>query len=568
MPYPALANHLWQSTLCAAAAWLLTLALRKNRAAVRYGLWLAASVKFLIPFSLLVSAGSQLGWRTAPAIGQPQFSLVMEELGRPFELPAAKHKPAVAQPASALVPAVLLGVWLGGLTIGVVSWLRSWRRMRAVQRSATLLHLNLPIQAMCSPARLEPGVFGIRRPVLLLPEGITDRLTPLELEAVVTHELCHVRRRDNLTAAIHMVVESVFWFHPLVWWIEGRLVEERERACDEDVLGLGRDPQVYAESILKTCRLYLESRWACVAGVTGSDLRQRIEAIMAQRIGRSLDRGRKLLLASLGIATVAGPIAIGVLNAPGIRAQIQLTDTDRPRFTEASIKPGTPGDGTRIAPGPGSFANRYITLKQLIGVAYRVQEFQVTGGPSWVDSEHFDVVAQAEGEARGPRLLQMLQTLLEEMFKLVFHHETKELPIYELRVAGNGPGLRSADDRICPANPAPPPPSGPDQPLIAPCGGSAERPGELAVQKGAMSLIVHHLSHATGRLVVDKTGLSGRFDVTLKWMPDETRFRSMPYVDPNGPPIVTAVQEQLGLQLEAAKGPVEILVIDRAVRPQ
>ena len=102
------------------------------------------------------------------------------------------------------------------------------------------------------------------------------QLTPDQLEAVFAHELCHVRRRDNLTAALHMIVEAVFWFHPLVWWLGARMVDERERACDEDVLRLGGEPQVYAESVLKVCEFYLESPVACVAGVTGSNLQKRM----------------------------------------------------------------------------------------------------------------------------------------------------------------------------------------------------------------------------------------------------------------------------------------------------
>jgi len=128
---------------------------------------------------------------------------------------------------------LLFAVWLCGFTIGVIWWVRWWRQIRAAQRLATPLDVRLPIPVMSSRARLEPGIFGIRKPVLLLPEGITERLTPDQLEAVLAHELCHVRRRDNLTAAIHMVVETIFWFHPLVWWIRARLVEERERACDD-----------------------------------------------------------------------------------------------------------------------------------------------------------------------------------------------------------------------------------------------------------------------------------------------------------------------------------------------
>jgi bla regulator protein blaR1 len=108
-----------------------------------------------------------------------------------------------------------------------------------------------------SPGPLEPGVVGILRPTILLPEGIAKRLTPPQLEAVLAQELFHLRRRDNLFAAIHMIAETTFWFHPLIWWIGARLVEERERACDEEVLALGSEPRVYAE----TAGVRFRSNW-------------------------------------------------------------------------------------------------------------------------------------------------------------------------------------------------------------------------------------------------------------------------------------------------------------------
>jgi beta-lactamase regulating signal transducer with metallopeptidase domain len=109
-----------------------------------------------------------------------------------------------------------------------------------------------------------------------------------------------------------MLVEAVFWFHPLVWWIGARLVEERERACDEDVLRSGVEPHVYAEGILKVCELYLASPLACVAGVTGGDLKKRIEAIMSDRAGRTLSTGRKIVLTVAGLAALAAPVTIGI----------------------------------------------------------------------------------------------------------------------------------------------------------------------------------------------------------------------------------------------------------------
>src|SRR5579862_9731364 len=106
---------------------------------------------------------------------------------------------------------------------------------------------------MSCPSLLEPAVFGIFSPVLLLPDGIADRLTRDQLKSVLIHELCHIRRRDNLATAIYMVVESLFWFYPLVRWIGKRLMEERERACDEEVLRVSGNPDIYVEGILKVC---------------------------------------------------------------------------------------------------------------------------------------------------------------------------------------------------------------------------------------------------------------------------------------------------------------------------
>src|ERR1700687_4520211 len=124
-----LANHLWQSTLCLVVAWLLTLALRKNRAAIRYWIWLAASVKFLIPFSLLVNAGSHFAWRAAPAIGQPRLSLVIDEIGWSCGLPAPAARLAGTAGATGTLPEILLfGVWLCGFAIGAISWLQWWQR--------------------------------------------------------------------------------------------------------------------------------------------------------------------------------------------------------------------------------------------------------------------------------------------------------------------------------------------------------------------------------------------------------------------------------------------------------
>jgi bla regulator protein blaR1 len=297
------ANHLWQSTLFAGVAAILALALRKNRAQTRYLLWLSASVKFLVPFSLLVDVGSQFEWRNAAAVA-PALPLVMamEQISQPFTPP--RH--AVVTPSGIPMAQKVLGVlWFCGGAGVLFVWCVRSQRIRAALRVGSPLPLEAPIQVISSPILLEPGLFGIFRPVLLLPDGIADRLTPAQFQAILAHELCHLRRRDNLAAATHMLVEAIFWFHPLVWWIGARLIAERERACDEEVLQQGSQPEVYAEGILRVCKFYLESPLSCSSGVTGADLKQRIEAIMTHRILPRLTLTRKLLLASVGIAAVA-----------------------------------------------------------------------------------------------------------------------------------------------------------------------------------------------------------------------------------------------------------------------
>src|SRR5205807_2717457 len=232
-------------------------------------------------------------------------------------------------------------------------------------------------------------IFGINRAVLVWPEGISSRLQGQQLDSILAHEVWHVRRRDNLAAAIHMVVEAIFWFHPLVWWLGARLVEERERACDEKVLESGSDRQVYAESILKICEFCVGSPLACVSGVTGADLKKRIARIMTGSFARKLDFSRKLLLGAVALAAIALPILFGRLQTTPARAEsrAQSTAALAPAFEVASIKPndGTPMAGFSIVGKPFAgitwHADRFmatnVTLHGLIRRAYEVQDDQI-----------------------------------------------------------------------------------------------------------------------------------------------------------------------------------------------
>ena len=134
-----------------------------------------------------------------------------------------------------------------------------------------------------SPEIDGPGVWGLRRPVLLLPDGIAEHLAPAELEAVLLHELEHVRRRDNLFGLFQTALRCLYWFHPLVWWLERRMLAERERACDDRVVALGAAPRLYAKSLLKVVRFGLAGPMVGVSAAAASDLRRRIEYLTGDR---------------------------------------------------------------------------------------------------------------------------------------------------------------------------------------------------------------------------------------------------------------------------------------------
>ena len=292
---------------------------------------------------------------------------------------------------------------------------------------------------------------------MLLPAGISERLNDEQLDAILTHELCHVRRDDNLAAALHMLVEALFWFHPLVWWIGARLVDERERACDEDVLRLGADAQVYAEGILKVCKFYMESPLFCAAGVTGSNLKKRIEAIMVNRKACSLEWSKKLLISAAGLLVVVVPIAFGLVRPRKNWAESQALGTApaAPMFESAMIRPNNGKSfETWIMWKAGRFMATNFTLQKLIQSAYGVQSDRISGGPDWLNSQGYDIDAKADESVidelhelrrnQGLTEQKRLQALLADRFKLTLHRETKEVSVYALVIAKNGPKLQEA----------------------------------------------------------------------------------------------------------------------------
>lgn len=590
----ALSNHLWQSTVFGLAAGLLAFVLRHNHARVRYWVWLAASVKFLVPFSLLVALGSHIEWRRTYAPAGATFPLI--QLVQPY---APIRHAAMASPAVPnLLPIFLFVLWFSGAAAVLFVWGLRWRRIARILDGAevlpagreveTLRRLGAPIPVLSSNAPLEPGVVGIWRPVLFWPAGISERLSDAQLESILAHEASHVRRRDNLAAALHMLVEAVFWFHPLVWWIGARLIEEREHACDEAAVVFRGEPRAYAEGILKVCEYCIEAPLACVSGVSGADLKRRIRTILAQRKTRDLTAGRRFLLTASALAAIALPIGIGIWTAPPSLAQSATSTAEPlPHFEVASIKPSAPDQrGMAIRPGPNGGINlNNLPLKEIMTLAWKIQAFQISGGPSWIESLHWDITATGNHKPKPDEIWPMIQSLLADRFKLKVHHETKDLPVYVLLRANKdgklGPQLTETKEGSCtPFDPSkPPPPPEPGKPPALGCGGMFMGFDQLGAMGMTIDRMTPMLSRMLGRTVIDKTGLTAKYDIQMHWTPDQAQLQQMappgglppnipqPQLDPNGPSIFTALQEQLGLKLESQKGPVDILVIDSVEKP-
>ncbi len=598
---PAFANHLLQSTVFAAIIGLLTLSLGRNRARVRYRLWLVASVKFVIPFSLLIALGSLFPKQPYTALTQPVLSSTLQYMGRSFSappiVPGANLQDLPDHP-SGYMPFVLALVWLSGTVAVFLVWYVRWRKVSASLeqaailangREAEILHkiealarLRSRLTMVGSPHLMEPGVFGVFRPVMLWPLRLTERLEDQHIESIIVHELMHVRRHDNLTAAIHMAVEAVFWFNPIVWWIGSRLMQERERACDEGAVQLLGIPEVYAESLLKACRFCVESPVLCVSGIAGADLRKRIVRIMTECAVQDVTPFRRLLLGTVAFVSLTVPVLFGVVRAAGTQDDHIAKEGKRLNFAVVSIRQNKTGGPQNFGrPTPDGYEMKNMFLAAPILTAYVPQsggasiysDTQVIGLPAWSESDEdrYDIGAKVDqadladwqNPGKQPEMLRaMLQSMLADRLKLAVHRSTKEGPVYSLMVAKNGPRFKES-------NPAESHPGA----YPFPGGGMLSmdmKDGEMTVHYFGISIGQLTILLPADRTIQDRTGLIGKYDITLR--------KPIPAAIPpgvqqqQGPPpepelSAFSLAEQVGLKLEPAKGQVETLVIDHVERP-
>jgi bla regulator protein blaR1 len=411
-----------------------------------------------------------------------------------------------------------------------------------------------------------------------------------------------------------MIVETLFWFHPLVWWIGARLLDERERACDEDVVSRGNQPDVYAEAILNVCKLYAESRLPCVSGVTGSNLKKRIESIMSNGSGQRLNFARKAALGTAAIAAVAMPVLVGIARPPVIRSQAQTSPDwqnaagGQMAFEVASVKPDSgpfrppkfPLDnGNAYKPSLQFSADfgliTYIEFAWKIRFTPQQRQSMRSRLPKWIFAEPYDdssdrytIEAKASTIPTKDQVRLMMQSLLADRFQLKVHFENQETAVLALtpvKPGKMGPKLRSHSEGPPCDDPATAQQQGGKRadtsvyPPVCEVTMATKRPGGMVrigsrnTTMGQLAEVLSGISPAYGsdRPLIDQTGIIGTIDYQVEFTDKQPASSAPP--EANQPPrdpettLVEALQDELGLKLVPTKAELRVLVIDHVERP-
>jgi bla regulator protein blaR1 len=514
--------------------------------------------------------------------------------------------------------------------------LRGLRRLRRASHPLTVTALPENVTQVGGRVRLwrsgaigVPVTWGIVRPIILVPTGF-EALPAESRNAVIRHELSHIQAHDFLMRGLAEIARALIWFQPLMWIVRRQLREEQELACDNCVLAEGGKPSAYAKLLLDWDAQRGMDFLIAVGIAHRSCLKRRLDALLETDLPREKVAGMGVagtlflaLAAALPLAalsfTQTGPgqrlpaqtpqsTSPALLRPTAQVAQAQSAQTPvkapppqpiaqsavRPHFDVVSIKPCMPSDskGTPVFGGdssPGRLSIGCGILADtdhvgLIQVAYNryasgrltsEKIIPIAGGPDWIHSERFSIDAKADGHPsiqmmQGP----MMQTILEDRFKLKIHRETRQGPVYELTLGKGSPNLKPLQDGSC----IPVVLGGP-LPLVADgqhlCRRMVSPQGKVNIEGGTLRTLADLLGMVLDRPVIDKTGITSYFQIQLSFSPDD-RAEPRPVTAepgasavkvPDYPGIFQAIQEQLGLRLVPARGPTDVLVIDHIERP-
>jgi uncharacterized protein (TIGR03435 family) len=593
-----LVHFVWQGALLAIAAAFVLRLCRHQSASVRYGIACGALAAMLA--AVIVTTA-----RIEPPVpdvrtGRTSVRAASDgttDVMLPIEITDnAANAPSASVPRIEIMLPWIVSTWLAGVALLLLRIAAGWWRVRNIHNAARSavrsrwetagyrMALRLGIRRVVRIVELPhidvPLVVGCLRPIVVMPIAALAQLSAAQVEAILAHELAHVRRHDYLVNLMQTMAETLLFYHPGVWWLSARIRDEREHCCDDVAVAVCGDRVGYAAALAEL-EEWRNGTLQLAPAATGGSLLNRVRRILRVEVSEDSRMSSSTMVF----------VALAVASAVTVTAIAQQPEP-RPKFEVASVRPNASGDNkmsARTLPG-GRYEAINIPLRLLIINSYGLQQQQLVGAPDWISSERFDIVAKAEGDLGPPvardgspsRLQLMVRSLLEERFKLEVHREPRQVEIYALvpvRADGRlGPELKPSAvdcDAIRAARRKGGPPQEVEKPGERPQCGARLLAGELIVSGQPLQELVSTLAGTVGRSVIDRTGLKGNYDIHLKWTPDFIRQRTPGETirlngiefDPSGPSIFTALQEQLGLKLESERGTVEALVIDRIERP-
>ncbi len=372
---PFLGLHLLESTVFALVVGFLALCSRKRSAAARHAMWFIASAKFALPAALFSLTGAYVH----NLFPSPHALIVISQNLTKF-LPAEDFPARAAEAHGGLW--ILIGmVWLGGAAFFLTIWIR--RLLASLKLSTEVLdsekqsllrmqhRIGYPgtIRLRSSEAKMEPVLAGIWGPTIVIPQGLSKLLTPAELDTVMLHEIAHAKRWDNLSAAFVHILVCLFWFHPLLWWMERRMNAELELACDELVIRSGAPPEAYVTGILKICKHGYSGAVTGISGFTGSHLRERMERIMSYTFRSPVPHVPRFPMAVLIAAITILPFTIAFFRLSS--AQGETRQAAAPSSEQAASRPAQncvfaskeypEGSVIQVANGPEQMCARVLS---------------------------------------------------------------------------------------------------------------------------------------------------------------------------------------------------------------
>jgi uncharacterized protein (TIGR03435 family) len=610
----ALLHFVWQGAVLAALLFVANKLTRRSQARLRYAL---GCIVMLLMVAVFVATIFRGAWFRVPdssaqgagvvvtsnADAAPAVGAVLTSGGT--VLPRSDGS---AWYSAAVLPGWVVCIWLVGVAGLSMYTAGGWLRVRRLSRRGIertepawiakleslmrRLHVSRPVRLYQSAVAQAPTVIGWLRPCILLPVSAVIGLDEAQLRAVLAHELAHIRRYDYLVNLLQNAVETLLFYHPAVWWVSGKIREEREHCCDDLAVAVCGDVMVYAGALAQ-----LEELRGSISGpalaATGGDLLARVRRLVGKEV-----TGRDRIPGSVGW-TLAATLVLGAVMVVGnthwIRAQPPAMALQRasapssasPTFEVASVKIN-PSLGRSQDPGPRLGAIQYspdtLTMRKMsmwlmVRWAYGLGSFQISA-PDWMRHPlppFYDIVAKASGSVRRSQMQLMLRTLLAERFHLAVHWEKKEMPVTALLVGRDGPRLHESTGRYDPARGA----EAPVQFLGLDNNVHIQRTWDQGRLRDSytdvpMNLFASLLAMWASQTpydnvpVLDMTGLQGRYDFTLVMdRPsggtseggDAPRELSSP--DNLLADFKRILPKQLGLTLERRKAPVDVLVIDR-----